>query len=342
MSRSALATGASNVAIAAGTLLLTCAALEALLPDPELEQITPKLRFLAEHGRDYDTIIVGSSRVYRGVSPAVFDAELAKAGRHSRSFNFGIEGMHPPERFLILDKILALPSVKPRWMLLEFDELQANIADEKETERAVYWHDRASTALILRKLLELDRRERWKRKLFRARFYEREIRWHLQGYVRHELNIGRASDVFSGWCRRAHLEPPLIESSLAEAGFRPLDGKLTESQAAKYNDAVALMKRQPPDRVDTYTEQSYKKSLARMRAAGTTPVLFVTPVAGPFPPTRFDGAPPAPLLLFNNPNAFPDLYKPEVRIDLAHLNRAGANEFTRLLAQDFVKTTSPR
>ncbi len=40
-------------------------------------EVTPKLRYLETHRADFDTVFIGSSRIYHGVSPGVFDAATA-------------------------------------------------------------------------------------------------------------------------------------------------------------------------------------------------------------------------------------------------------------------------
>src|SRR4051812_39823405 len=83
------------------------ALLRALAPEPEVPEITEKYRWLAAHPKAYNVFFIGSSRVRRQLSPEVFDAELAKAGLHVRSYNFGIDGMTSPELSYVLERMLA-------------------------------------------------------------------------------------------------------------------------------------------------------------------------------------------------------------------------------------------
>lgn len=332
---------AFNILAGAAAFVATSAGLHRALPFPEVEQITPKLRFLEKHGRDYDAIFVGSSRIYREISPAVFDEEVARSGRRCRSFNFGIDAMQAPERFLVLEKILALPRVKPRWVFLEFDEIQARIPPEQESQRAVYWHDAQSTDVILRRLLSMQASVKWGRTLRRARAYGPEIRWHLQAFLRQEFNLGRATDLMLSWTRRNRLEPPLIENGLGDAGFIPLDGQISGADLEVYAGQVASMSQPQLERIDADTQRSYARCVTQIRAAGAVPILVVTPIAGRFPRMKFDRSPPAPLLAFNSVEHYPDLYRPEIRINAGHLNRAGAEEFTRLLAAEFIRQIPP-
>lgn len=40
---------------------------------------------------------------------------------------------------------------------------------------------------------------------------------------------------------------------------------------------------------------------------------------------------------FNNARAYPQLYRSEMRIDSGHLNAVAAEEFTRLVAENFLQ-----
>ena len=55
----------------------TAFVLHSFLPLPEVAGITSKILFLAAHRGEYDTIFLGSSRVYHGINPATFDAAMA-------------------------------------------------------------------------------------------------------------------------------------------------------------------------------------------------------------------------------------------------------------------------
>jgi hypothetical protein len=48
---------------------------------------------------------------------------------------------------------------------------------------------------------------------------------------------------------------------------------------------------------------------------------------------------PGPVLSFNDATTYPMLFDTKVRIDDAHLTNQGAEEFTRLLAREFIRAT---
>ena len=63
----------------AGVSLLT-----AELTDPELDA---KITHLEKNLAKYDTLFFGSSRIYRGFDPLVFDRDMAAHGERTSSFN---------------------------------------------------------------------------------------------------------------------------------------------------------------------------------------------------------------------------------------------------------------
>jgi hypothetical protein len=58
----------------------TCLALHAVLPPPDVGDVSPKLRFFAAHKDEFETVFVGSSHIHYGVSPSVFDEVLTQPG----------------------------------------------------------------------------------------------------------------------------------------------------------------------------------------------------------------------------------------------------------------------
>ena len=140
--------------------------------------MSPKIQFIQQHGDEIDTLFIGSSRVYHGVNPGVFDALTAAAGVPTHSYNFGVDAMLPPETFYLADQILATKPQKLRWVFIELEDIQVTITPEHvRTQRALSWHDWKRTWLVARKLLELDVREKWKQKRNRL-LRNREYREH--------------------------------------------------------------------------------------------------------------------------------------------------------------------
>src|SRR5437899_5888965 len=98
--------GLLNAAIAALAFVLACAGLNTFLPFPEIDVVSLKLRFFRQHRDDFDTVFIGSSRIRHQISPAIFDRTMRQAGLPTRTFNFGINAMRPPEDGYLLEHLL--------------------------------------------------------------------------------------------------------------------------------------------------------------------------------------------------------------------------------------------
>src|SRR5512136_2037149 len=122
-----------NILACLAGFVAACWCIGRLAPAPAVPDVQPKLDYFSRHKTDYDTLFIGSSRFLRQVSPAVFDGTLRAAGLESRTFNFGIDGMFPPESCHLLDRIADLkpPGLKRVFfelaaMEVEVDEMQKN------------------------------------------------------------------------------------------------------------------------------------------------------------------------------------------------------------------------
>ncbi len=93
-----------------------------LLCAQQFQDDSPRLRWFQEHKDDYDIVFIGSSRVYHGLSPKLFDEIAARAGHRWRAFNLGVDRMKTPGCLAVARKVAALQPAKLRYL---FFELQA-------------------------------------------------------------------------------------------------------------------------------------------------------------------------------------------------------------------------
>jgi hypothetical protein len=147
-----LARGLALCAIAAAGFLGMAAALHRALPNA-VPEITPKLDYLKAHRADYDTLFVGSSRVYHGITPRVFDSVTAAAGKPTHTFNLGINGMQPPESLYVLRKALAIGLPHLHRVFLEIATVGPQPDTANLTMRDIHWRDNAALLDGLRRSL---------------------------------------------------------------------------------------------------------------------------------------------------------------------------------------------
>ena len=327
-----------NVFSALAAFICTSAALHAWLPAPEVRDVSPKLRFFAAHRDEFDTIFVGSSHVHNGVSPTAFDEVLARAGIPSRTFNFGADGMFPPEQFYLLEQILAMKPPKLKRIFLEIGNVEVTwLPGQENSQRAVYWHDWKRTGIVLRKIFEAEVDEPWPRKLRAVRRWRGTIVRHLALLGRNVCNVGRAFDI-----AKSLAGPEAAEWELGPLrdGYFPLTANMPEEKAAAFQRELAREESAGIQRVelDPYAAAAYRDYAGAIRRDGATPVFIVPPVYPQFP-SQFPGVSPGLVLAYNDPSRYPDFYRPDLRVDQHHLNAAAADKFTRLVAADFLKNT---
>src|SRR5437868_10163 len=182
------------VAIALAAFVATSGLIHALLPPMIPKGVAAKLRFFSEHKDEFDTVVVGTSRLYYSVSPEIFDKVTRENGLSTRTFNFGIDGMHPPENFYVLDQILKTRPRNLKFVVVELGDIQTKWDDVLGTERVLYWHDWPRTVLTLKKALDPRGDANWFIKLTRLWLARRHFASNLALFAKQFGNVGRAAD----------------------------------------------------------------------------------------------------------------------------------------------------
>jgi hypothetical protein len=323
-------------AIALVALVATSALLHALFPPTIPGGVAAKLKFFTEHKDEFDTLFVGTSTIYYSVSPEIFDRTTREAGCPTRSFNFGIDAMHPPENFYVLEQILKTKPRNLKWVFLETTDIETKLHQVLGTERAVYWHDWSRTKLALQKALNPRGDAKWYIKISRLWLARRDLANHLKLFAQRFVNIGRVNLLSPG------IPGPEIEAEFElgpkRDGYRLAGDAMSAENAASFQKRLAQeIAEARPKSLDSYADEAYRVSAKRIRAIGAAPLFVVTPVIFQSPVSFRHAPPPGPLLSFNDARKYPMLFDPKFRLDDAHLTNEAAEEFTRLLAQEFVR-----
>jgi hypothetical protein len=312
------------LALAGASLALTASA-----PFPKLGNLWRKFHHLSEHARDYSLIYVGSSRVFHEFIPEHFDAALAGRGHEIRSFNFGQDGMWPPESLYMTRKILALRPPKLRWVLIDLMGIKPAVDGNESSLRALHWHDWQHTVLAWRHIAGVDMAGQ-------RSFAEKAglILHHAGLWARRATGMGRGHEALETALKlqREKRPAPVLDGGFERGGDGPLRGDALELFKAE----VSRLRREPAQRpIQPELRDALSEIAADVRAAGAEPVFIVA--AGIYGSERFSDWPPPGIrvLAFDDPAKYPQLYDPERRYDPHHLDTAGAAEFTRLLAARF-------
>ena len=332
------------------------------------DKIEKKFAYFAAHKDEFDCVFIGSSRVMNQISPRVFDQTMAAAGHPCRSINLGYAAMFLPESALLVDRVRALHPARLRTMVIELStHTPRRDEDRALTAREIYWHRPVGTALACAAVMTdpsptfsmTERAEQlWRQWSILARCL-----LHLDngsGLLEHLLATPH---------RRATTRRPSTEVLGPDLdGFIPLVTTLGQGKTGvfktggsaidlgDYQASVAALRAggealSPAPAVPEWGAafgQTVFRALVRgqvstLKGAGIEPVYFIGPVTTREQPmldlATQDVIPK--LLAFNDPAAYPKLYRPELRADRYHLNARGAEILTLLLAQRLAAPAPP-
>jgi hypothetical protein len=348
--RKTLIHAVANSAIAATAFLITCIGLHAVLPFPEIDGgVSQKFRFFAAHKDEFDTLFIGSSRIYFQISPAIFDRVTRESGLPTHSFNFGIGGMYLPESAYLLEQILKLKPRNLRWVFIEYDEMQTKWSAENQTSRrALYWADWKRVSLLLRKLTDTGIGPLWLpsptklRDIVLRQKDEKNTRSLLTFYAtqveRNYTNVARAPDVLDYLLGRDTNERRASYLGVASDGYVTRPNRMSPSQAAAYERALGAAVAQSSTRaLSPYALEAYRQCAQEVRNIGATPIFLITPSTTQINIAIENTGLPGVVMAFNDPRAYPSLFRSSARRDGQHLTKSGAEEFTRIVAANFVE-----
>ncbi len=325
------------------------------------DKIEKKFAYFAAHKDEYDFVFIGSSRVMNQISPRVFDRAMAAAGRPCRSINLGYAAMFLPESSLLVEQVRALHPARLRGMLVELSSpTPRHDAQHPLMAREVYWHGPVGTALACAAVLTesspdysaAERREQlWRQGAIQARCL-----LHLDSGLALLDHLRTIRD------HGAKRPLPSVLGPDAD-GFFPLPTRLGQGETGvvktggstrdlqDFENSVAALRAEelvPPPKLTPSTpavatgqailRRVLQRQVSALQSAGIEPIYFVGPGTTReqlFLDLSAQGVVPR-LLAFNDPAAYPELYRPEMRADRYHLNPQGAELLTNLLVQRLI------
>ena len=340
----------TNTGIGAAAFLITCAGLRVVLPFPDIDGgVSQKFRFFAAHKDEFDTLFIGSSRVYFQISPATFDRVTRESGMPTHSFNFGIGGMYMPETAYLLEQILNLKPRNLKWVFIEYDELQTKWPSENQSSRrALYWADWKRVSLLLRKLTDAGTDPLWLphpaklRDIVLGHNDEKNTRSLLTFYAgqleKNYTNVARAADVLQHFLDRDTIEHRASYLGVASDGYITRPNRMSPEQVAEYERGLAAATAQTdPHPLSPYAEEGYRRCAQEVRKIGAKSIFLITPSTTQINVATENAGLTSVVMAFNNPRTYPSLYRSEAHRDVQHLTTSGAEEFTRILAANFVE-----
>lgn len=322
------------------SLVVVSAAIRQFTPAPFLRHVTPKLMHLGSNFDKYEILFVGSSRVYRQISPRVFDEHLRSRDLDLPSFNLGVPAAKSVEVWHLLRELATDRRVRARYVLIEPDGLLIGIARENMgNQREIYWHGRTETGLAIASLDGLSLGPR-----------ARMTGLHLGSHLLNRLSVGRLRLLGSQLGRADELRW-MAQNGLGPDGdgwvpFAKADNLPEFERRREFLENLPKyqwkLKQQPErharrDCLSAYHSAMLSKLKDAVEALGAEPVFILSPTTDPRCEVHHafrEGQLPH-LIALDDALEFPELYAVENRHDYEHLNTDGALLYSRLLADRF-------
>jgi len=309
------------------------AALVHQLAPLRVPEVTPKLDYLMAHRKDFDTVFIGSSRIYHGVSPKAFDAAMAAAGSGTHSFNLAVNGLMPPESLYVTRGVLKIGLPQLRRVFLEVAAARDLPDVESPTTRDIYWQDiEALKYGWLRAWQDFHTapaRRRWPTAWG-------DVSRSAWLFALNELNIGRLVPTGDLTKTANHMGAVMLGPGMD--GYLPERHPLTEISRSRLAEDVAAMRSGdvPARPIDPLNEESYARIGDMLARRGIELVLVAPPSTLRDYHSWVDAPPGSRVLKFDVPDRFPELYAPANRFDSDHLNDLGAQIFSGELAAAYL------
>lgn len=339
-----------NLALFTAAMVVTGhLAFKALPEQPLPHTVREKMEHWRQYGNDYDAVFLGSSRIQNHIIPKQFDPLVSGRGGRFRSFNFGISSMHTPEDTYLLDLILAQSHRRLKWVFIEIDFFDLPVQkDEAGTARGVYWQDWPRMAAIFHRLF--GETNLWTfRGMRNVRNESGTLFDHSMLFLQRSFCLGQGSDLLRRWL--FHIPRETMDAkALGEwgDGWLPALAPNADSETTHANSLRSLLAERvkiPPrkDEAGQGSQDDLAVTLEKVEAAGAMPVLIIPPRTRQyyFYPQRAL-ADRYPIVDTCDPIRYPELYQYDLRIDGSHLNRSGAEIFTRIVAARFLEIWKAR
>ena len=359
-------------ALFGAAFLGTARLLDRWMPPLEVPVIDEKLAYFADHRDGFDTLFLGSSHTYSQLFPVIFDEVTKRAGMPTKTFNFGIDGLFPPEDGYVAEKLFALRPKNLRRVFIEISFFRNGwVGMEPDSVRALHWHDDKRVALAWHDAFSKyhppkpaskpkpfrwkDRRKHWEnwRKTFRRWWTDAShgnygtslearltnMLTHLRIYARRTMNAGRGTDFLARLGRGTQRVFDWNVLGKDGTGVRvpPSREKIPEPPLDLFDRRLAEVSAKPVPLSPMHPAlaENLRGIVALVRGVGAEPILFIAPDVTPCR-SYLPDEPNLPLFDFTEVAKWPHLFRREGRLDSSHLDLNAARVFTNDFAQMFI------
>lgn len=293
-----------------------------------------------------DTYFFGSSRIYRHIDPQVFDSVFYRSsGRSIQSFNFGAPATFVPQSYFLYEKFLASGlSREAKFAFIELSDIKPVASIQSDSD--VYWHNLSDLVFLYRAtlhnpwqtlthkanimathLMAFTKRiflvKPYGQQLLDSRFYdENYVGPHHNGYYALESELATTQNEVIHTDIRQRRKDLLQDSLALSKRARLFREYLTDTTGAQRVDQVHL------DRINQLIAQSRVKGIR---------LIFLLPprTASRNLASLYRVLPEEHKLPLSGTTDYAAFHTMEYSFDIGHLNRAGAIQYSTLLAQKF-------
>lgn len=320
------------------------------LEEADFKEILLLRKLRTREGTPYG-LFFGPSTMRHGVIPEVFDRTLEEQGIATWSFNFGIEGAGGHEVDYLARRVIAriedegLPP--PQWVVVDLTLPHHRLTLARNSEnvqnlrsaRSVRWHDFYQTVSVVQTILRL--------KSAPTRVKLHSIALHLEAFARRSLDFSGIWQKLRSMNRNTKSREVELRDIADHRGFAPYEGEVYEMQRKMFlkhrrESYLATIRDRDGDdfagslEVENYNDEAVRRQADDLSRRGIQVVYIIAPTHRD---TRFVQALTGrsdlpPVLRYDRPSAFPELYAPEHRQDEGHLSCEGAALYSEQLARD--------
>ena len=301
-----------------------------------------KHAYFEEHHKKYNSVILGSMRLYRQLDPALFDAELATLGLST--FNLAAPTTDHPEVLFLYEQLLDQNDrFRIKRAVIELQPLNYILSNNVTAPRNYYWHNFSDFSYAVRYVLD-------------GNFTFAEKTDYIYKYL--VSYLANLTNLYGFKALRLPSKPNSVGRD--GNGYYALDDELLDHDGPNFFsnrladfmlDGEQYVKQRTTTIAPDFDHESYSHYLnktflnriidvIRLSDEKGVTVLFVIP-------PRFEAyldvlaikeaLPSGRVIEIANPREFADLYSVSTSFDKNYLNKAGAQKFTQYLAAEILE-----
>jgi hypothetical protein len=300
-----------------------------------------KRNFIVKNHTKFNTLFIGSSKLHYQLNPVLFDSIVnsVDTGKDKiRSYNFGVDGMMPPESLYIYKSLLEKDSLSFKTAIIELNFLPAIETKNMFTWRRYYW-------------LNKDTYHEYTSSLLASKYSFPLKVWNLSLLdvlaIQKLYNIGKFNE-YVEFKKDEFLPDTSKEATLL--GFKPLHHpKSFSAQEIQKMQDVKSASIIADDNYNKWSDESenkiyaaYLNQIVVLSQKKGIRVIFLLPTQWNVKQYRelfpiLDNIPERDKILVFNYKDHQPLFDPQNLFDNSHVDSAGARIYTGYVARGFMK-----